>query len=130
MKRSFSLPLAAVLFLTAGPAVAGPFINPGLMSIPTAYTIPHTAIELDYSGSVFLGLQPTDSLVTDYYDVSVSGGLEFWDIGIELTFAAYDFDSSAYVGAAEIRFLPETVKFPAVAIGMRNIGGDVDVSSF
>ncbi len=130
MKRSVFLPLTAVLLLTVGPAVAGPFINPGLMSIPTAYTIPHTALELDYSGSIFLGLQPTDSEVADYYDISVSGGLEFWNIGIELTLAAYDFDSSAYVGAAEIRFLPETVKFPAVAIGIRNIGGDVDVSSF
>jgi hypothetical protein len=126
------LHILATLFLiiTAAPVLAGPFINPGLMSIPTAYTIPHTAFRLDYSGSVFLGLQPTNPDVTDYYDVALSGGLEFWDIGVELTFAAYDFDSSAYVGSAEVRFLPETVKFPAVAIGMRNIGGDVDVSSF
>jgi len=130
MKRKVSLFLAVVLLLTVGSADAGPFINPGLMSIPTAYTIPHTAIKLNYSGSVFLGLQPTDPEITDYYDVSISGGLEFWDIGIELALAAYDFDSSAYVGAAEIRFLPETVKFPAVAVGMHNIGGDVDVSSF
>ncbi|HUT98778.1 MAG TPA: hypothetical protein VM054_06860 [bacterium] len=114
----------------ASAASAGPFINPGLMSIPTAYTLPFTAIKLGYSGSFFLGMQPTDPEINDYYDISLSGGLEFWDIGVELTFAAYDFDSSAYVGAAEVRFIPETVKFPAVAIGMRNIGGDVDVSPF
>jgi hypothetical protein len=127
--RKALLALTAVICLTS-PASAGPFINPGLVSIPTAYTLPFTAIKLGYSGSIFLGLKPSDSEINDYYDISLSCGLEFWDIGVELTFDAYDFDSSAYVGAAEVRFIPETVKFPAVAVGMRNIGGDVDVSSF
>jgi len=129
MGKNALLAVTAVLCL-ASAVSAGPFINPGLMSIPTAYTLPFTAIKLGYSGSIFLGLKPTNPEINDYYDFSLSGGLEFWDIGVELTLAAYDFDSSAYVGAAEVRFLPETVKFPAVAVGMRNIGGDVDVSSF
>jgi hypothetical protein len=125
-----TLPVLAAVLCLATAASAGPYINPGLISIPTAYTLPFTAIKLNYSGSIFLGQPPTNTAINDYYDFSLSGGLEFWDIGVELTFDAYDFDSSAYVGAAQIRFIPETVKFPAVAIGMRNIGGDVDVSSF
>ena len=130
MRQGTAYTITALLLSAALPGAAGPFINPGLMSIPTAYTLPHTALQLNYSGSVFLGMRPTDPEINNYYNISLSGGLEFWDIGVELTFAAYDVDTSAYVGAAEIRLIPETVKFPAVAVGMRNIGGDVDVSPF
>lgn len=129
MKPRTALSVLLVL-LAVAPAAAGPYINPGLMTIPDAYTIEHTAIRLNYSGSFFLGMQPTDPDITDYYDVSLSGGLEFWGLGLELTFAAYDFDTSAYVGSAELRFINETPRFPAVAVGVRNIGADVEVSSF
>jgi|GEM_PF-3571822 len=118
-----------ILLAVATLSHAGPYINPGLMSIPTAYTIPHTALKLHYSGSFFLGHAPTDPNVEDYMDFSLSGGISFWDMGLELTFAALDFESNAYVGSAELNFIPETVKFPAVSIGVRNVGYD-HVTSF
>jgi hypothetical protein len=131
MKRPIlSALLAVLLFACVLPAAAGPYINPGLMSIPTAYTLEHTAIKVGYAGSFFLGMTPTDPNITDYYDVSLSGGLEFWGLGLELSFAGYDFDTSAYTGSAELRFINETPRFPAVALGVRNIGGDVQISSF
>ncbi len=108
---------------------AGPYINPGLVNIPTAYTIPHTALKIHYSGSFFLGHEPTDPNVEDYMDFSLSGGISFWGMGLELTFAALDFESDAYVGSAELNFIPETVKFPAVSIGVRNVGYE-QVTSF
>lgn len=135
--------VAGVMCVVAAPVLAGVDVQSGVLDTPNAYVMESTQFNVGVS-SYAVTVGEITSYARDpglneqgewYYPATTKNLTEldaFFQIGLlgRLELGVREYTPDKYVGNAKVLIKKESSRWPAVAAGIMNLGGDHDVSPY